>query len=206
MRKKDLVENHKVFSLTAKQWREIMAFPAGNIWMYQWQSNGEMIASLGYSIESSGSYIHVRYSFSKHRGEDQEDVDYVIPIDRTPCTYGGFRNWFRCPLMKNGVPCGRRVKKLYAAHTYLGCRHCYELTYRSAREHDKRLSELINDPQKEIAMLNNPSFRTQILALRAYFDRKLKLERLERRVKRRMYAGRPTRQYRRYLQSFYQLT
>jgi hypothetical protein len=36
-------------------------------------------------------------------------------------------------------PCGRRVGKLYLppGASYFGCRHCYELTYKSCQESHK---------------------------------------------------------------------
>jgi len=41
-------------------------------------------------------------------------------------------------------PCRRRVAKLYVppgGHLF-GCRHCYDLTYKSSQESDKRVSAL----------------------------------------------------------------
>jgi hypothetical protein len=54
------------------------------------------------------------------------------------------RWWFVCPLVVNGRPCNRRVGKLYlpGASRYFGCRHCYDLTYTSCQEHDKRVDRL----------------------------------------------------------------
>ncbi len=39
-----------------------------------------------------------------------------------------------CPGVVNGVPCGRRVAKLYLKHRYFLCRHCHNLTYASRQE------------------------------------------------------------------------
>jgi hypothetical protein len=57
-----------------------------------------------------------------------ENVDELVMVDWTPCTYGGRRPWFVCP------GCRRRVRSLYAGGKHLKCRHCYRLTYASSRE------------------------------------------------------------------------
>ena len=48
------------------------------------------------------------------------------------------------PLTVNGRDCNRRVAKLYLPPScrYYGCRHCYDLTYKSSQESDKRMSAL----------------------------------------------------------------
>src|SRR5262249_18413085 len=46
------------------------------------------------------------------------------------------------PLCRNGVGCGRRVRKLYLSGKYFGCRHCHNLTYRSQQESDSRVYAL----------------------------------------------------------------
>ena len=54
------------------------------------------------------------------------------------------------------MPCGRRVGKLYLAPSghYFGCRHCHELTYRSAQEHDQRTDLFRRNPMALQAAMN----------------------------------------------------
>jgi hypothetical protein len=69
----------------------------------------------------------------RHRvgiGGGWEDVEEPVPLEWTPCNFGGERPWFVCP----GVACGRRVAVLYGAGKYFLCRHCYDLRYESQRE------------------------------------------------------------------------
>jgi hypothetical protein len=68
-----------------------------------------------------------------------EALDYRLRLTATRPRYGGLRWWFVCPLVANGLPCGRRVGKLYLppGGRYYGCRHCYRLTYTSCRESRK---------------------------------------------------------------------
>jgi hypothetical protein len=50
-----------------------------------------------------------------------------IPIQWTPCTYGGARPWLICL-------CGRRVGRLYHGLGFLGCRACCNAAYESQRK------------------------------------------------------------------------
>ena len=47
-------------------------------------------------------------------------------ITRTPCNYGGYRYWLRCP------SCGKLYKPYHRAH--YACRTCHDLVYASAQE------------------------------------------------------------------------
>jgi len=62
-----------------------------------------------------------------------------IELTQTPCRYGGWRWWFVCPAVKDGIYCGDRVGKLYIppAGEYFGCRKCYDLTYESCQKSHK---------------------------------------------------------------------
>ena len=79
-------------------------------------------------------------------GADPSAVgSYRVELTATPCNYGGVRLWFVCPLYIAGRPCRRRVGKLYLppGRRYFGCRHCYNLTYISAQEGQKRHKSLL---------------------------------------------------------------
>ena len=45
-------------------------------------------------------------------------IRQVVPIERTPCNFGGTRPWFRCPT------CGGRVAMLVADQNRFCCRRC----------------------------------------------------------------------------------
>lgn len=64
-------------------------------------------------------------------GEERQSLEYVINITTTRCNYGGVRQWFICPLKCNGMPCARRIGRLYLSGKYFGCRSCHELAYKS---------------------------------------------------------------------------
>jgi hypothetical protein len=79
--------------------------------------------------------IWLDYTLKKWSGE-KHDFDYPVRLTTTPLPWGGIRFWFFYPLTVNGVACYRRVGCLYLppGGNYFGCRHCYDLTYRSSQE------------------------------------------------------------------------
>jgi hypothetical protein len=76
----------------------------------------------------------VELSYSRGSEGRKEDVSYEVPLSWTPCNFGGWRPWFVCPGMVEGVSCGRRVAKLYLKGRYFLCRHCHHLAYSSQQE------------------------------------------------------------------------
>ena len=66
-------------------------------------------------------------------------LEYEIELERTACRLGGYRYWFVCPVVKDGVYCGNRAAKLYLppGGQYFGCRECYDLTYESCQKSHK---------------------------------------------------------------------
>jgi hypothetical protein len=80
-----------------------------------------------------------------------------VGLTTTRPRFGGLRWWFVCPLVVNGRPCQRRVGKLYLPPRgrYYGCRHCYDLTYTSCQQHDKRVDALRKDPEVLLQLAEN---------------------------------------------------
>lgn len=108
---------------------------------------GEQTASIGVTVYMMDGEDHARFRYTntcRSTGEETE-CDYKVRLVTTPCHLGGVRWWFICPLSHNGVPCGRRVGKLYCppGSMYYGCRHCYNLSYESRNEsHRGRLAHM----------------------------------------------------------------
>lgn len=134
-------------------------------------------SSIGIVVDVTGQpYAKVNYAVTDRDG-NKTDYDYKIQLISTPCRLGGVRYWFICPLVKNGIPCGRQVAKLYlvGSSKYFGCRHCYNLTYESR---------------------NEPHFaRPGGIGYSLKADRLI--EELYQKVKHRTWRGRPTRKMRR---------
>jgi len=120
-----------------------------------------------------GEYVQFTYTETNQNGE-KTDFNYKVRLVKTPCNFGGFRYWFICPLSCRGVSCNRRVAKLYLGGRWLGCRHCYDVTYRSRRVSRK-------------------------YAIFKYIDLTESAGEEETKLKRHFYAGKPTKKYRRIL-------
>jgi len=90
--------------------------------------------------------------------QDVEILSIPSPLGR------GRRYYFKCPW------CDRRVGKLYmpSGGTQFACRICYDLTYRSSREHNKRLDVFLRHPPEELVrLLESPDWNTRWLAVQA---------------------------------------
>lgn len=141
-------------------------------------SHGRITAQV--SIWGEDKYARFIYTQTDNSTGEKKDFDYKVPLIETLCHLGGTRFWFKCPLYKSGVYCGRRVGVLYKDGDWFGCRHCYELTYSSRK---------VNTGYKHY-----PLFR--VLELDA------KIEKLEMKAKRYTYRGKPTKK-RRKLEKLY---
>jgi hypothetical protein len=53
--------------------------------------------------------------------------EYIIPVEKKPCNFGGFYHFFRCP------KCDKRMRKLYCIDGQYQCRKCGNLAYYSQR-------------------------------------------------------------------------
>ena len=133
----------------------------------KWTLSGrEYAVKITISILGRDDHMRLQYTQTESNNE-KKDFDYRIVLTTTPCNYGAKRYWFICPLFINGKYCGRRVGTLYKAGDYFGCRHCYNLTYRSRN-------------------INKNQFH-RIIYLEAEIDK------LSAKMKREHYAGKPTK-------------
>ena len=106
----------------------------GGLWRggITWSLAGRYVADITYTIRiDSGLLVELAYNLTPAGGEP-EQINYTVRLTSAPLPWGGLRYWFICPV-KN---CGRRARKLYLAPggKYFACRHCYNLTYKSAQE------------------------------------------------------------------------
>ena len=68
--------------------------------------------------------------FEFESGEDEISpllARWSVEIVRTPCHFGGSREWFVCPM----PACKRRAAVLYAGRNCIACRQCFGLLYPS---------------------------------------------------------------------------
>jgi hypothetical protein len=127
-------------SIAATQWAHAGVIRPGVRWSgtVTWRNSvtDEVLSAIG--VEASAGHdgtgsVRLRYTLTGPDGLG-EPLDYLVRLVTTRPHLGGLRWWFICPLINNGVPCGRRVAKLYRRGLYFGCRACHGLAYRSSQE------------------------------------------------------------------------
>jgi hypothetical protein len=138
-----------------------------------WSINNEPTGSVSIctSISENEQFLRIVYSQTDNSTGEKKEFDYKIPLTTTRCNYGGKRYWFTCSLYKNKEYCGKRIGTLYKGGDYFGCRHCYELTYSSRKENRRYI----------------------LMPLFNIFRIDAKIDELEKKIKRRTYAGVPTK-------------
>jgi hypothetical protein len=106
-----------------------------------WGYGDKVTDSIRYQVDGDEQprAIHLTYTNTNRFTHEKTDFNYTVRLTTTQLWWGSTRYWFLCPLTKNGVFCGRRVAAIYLPprYQYFGCRHCYELTYRSSQEAHK---------------------------------------------------------------------
>lgn len=96
-----------------------------------WWRGNEHVGSIDIYAEEASLLLEYKTCFGDG---DWESVTERVFLSWTYCNYGGRRPWFVCPGVRNGIPCRRRVAKLFLLGKYFLCRHCYDLVYESQRE------------------------------------------------------------------------
>jgi len=114
----------------------------GIVWR---NSRGERTASIDVRshTDMSGNVNSIELYYAIHWKDTgrKEKHDYLISLTHSECYPKGKRRWLTCPITKDGERCGRRVGSLYLPPdgSIFGCRQCYDLTYRTQKEHNKLL-------------------------------------------------------------------
>ncbi len=98
---------------------------------WQWTREGVKVASI--NLRAEEDWLHLSYRV-RMAGSEWEDVEQTVRIVRVSCRLGGARPYFICPGIVHGIPCERRVAKLYVLGRYFLCRHCHRLVHSSQSE------------------------------------------------------------------------
>ena len=106
---------------------------SGGWFSLRWSRAGRQTGSIRGVVEGEKrpEQVTLLYRHKSGLGGEWEDVREPVELAWTACNFGGERPWFICP----GAGCGRRVAVLYGPGRYFLCRHCYDLSYESQREH-----------------------------------------------------------------------
>lgn len=120
--------------LDVRQWhREGLLIP-GQTFTCLWRDGeGEETGRL--EVEVLGDAVALRDLLSTSTEPFPSDPTPVA-LTWTPCYFGAYRPWFRCPGAENSESCGKRVAILCRPHQgkAFACRSCHGLVYSSQYE------------------------------------------------------------------------
>ena len=107
-----------------------------------WKVGGGKRATVAFVLDlRPGIPPALRLTYRTHT--DPAAITSTIPLDNSPCQFGGGRRWPTWPLADGGVVCRRRVAPLYLRGTVFGCRHCHDLSYESSQTSDRRVAAAV---------------------------------------------------------------
>ena len=140
------------------------ALTPGHALSWQWTLNGRVRASI--QIRAEAWQIELTYSYTPTGGA-AEIIRQAVMLETTPCTLGGTRPWFSCPV------CSRRVAVIYGKGRLFACRRCKRLAYASQSEtEDDRAARRANWIRKRLGwlpgILNGPGLKPKGMHRRTY--------------------------------------
>ena len=158
-------------ALDVRRWHRDKLLTPGRAFGWQWSRHGKTVASIQVRAEADRMILTYRH---RSGGGNWKDESYPVRVDWTPCSFGGERPWFRCPVMG----CGRRVAILYGGAIF-ACRHCYRLAYPSQRETaDDRAARRADSIRERLGwepgILNGPGLKPKGMHWRTF--KRLKAE------------------------------
>lgn len=171
------VEQCLSLDVTRMQRDGVFASPHGRGWTISWPRDfGRPGAVLGLAVVRSkdlGLGLITSPDFAETKAKDSAvklSGNYFIPVTTTNPHLGGKRPWFLCPIDYYNKRHDRRVRKLYLppGETVFGCRRCHNLTYQSARRHDKFVYALARNPEKLIVELRSFDLKRGLRACDAF--------------------------------------
>jgi len=115
----------------------------GTFGTLSWSCGGQQTGSIRFKTSNDSLQLIYRH---RQRGEDWIDKSERIAFDKTPCNFGGDRQWLLCP------HCGKRVAIVYGLGSGFLCRHCYDLPYASQGE--TQLDRMMRKARKIRKQLN----------------------------------------------------
>jgi len=114
--KKNTVEDCRSVSISFLKKHGYLSEPCCKSGTITWTNSfGEKTSSIGVSVYTlyENKYVRFYYTITKRNTGEKIECDYKVQLTTTPCHFGGVRYWFICPIINNGISCGRRVGVLY---------------------------------------------------------------------------------------------
>ena len=165
------VEECRWIDIEAMHSDGVLVSPPGTRWWVVWKdADGKAEGTLGYSIVANlRCGIALRIDGMPTDGQVWSSFTYLIEIATSRPRFGGRRYWFRCPVIRDGTPCGKRVGRLYLppGQQVFACRICYNLTYQSTKYHDQRVDLMMRDPAALLSALAGENLNQALLAFKA---------------------------------------
>src|SRR3989344_9352 len=103
-------------------------FKGPQVWNIEW-TTGLIEIKERITIQNRfNEFVRFSYVMNNRATNEKQVFQYDVELIKTPCNFGGSRYWFKCPGVKEGIPCGRLSTKLYLSlgGNYFLCRHCYD--------------------------------------------------------------------------------
>lgn len=175
--KKVVVESqYSIDTATLKRWKLLVPGTINYAGSFRWSRGGDPKAAIGFvlTVGAARGTLAVAYRFPDQDG----NLAYPIRLVTTRCHLGGVRWWFLCPLSRDGVACGRRVRALYLHGKYFGCRTCHQLTYASCQESDARVNALVRAGVHRMGDPKHMSLQQLGLALKAFTLHQKRIDRM----------------------------
>lgn len=136
--RKDAVDYSRVLSI--KMLKEHGFLDFNKVGFVEWRNvAGEVVCSVEVETLLSADVDKTPIAVLRRGVLSARGVQQRVKLTTSGCNYGGFRYYFECPVVKDGVYCGNRASKLYlpVGQLYFGCRSCYDLTYESCQTSHK---------------------------------------------------------------------
>jgi hypothetical protein len=140
--KKTVVE--ECLRIDADRWTREGILKAGvhqtGSWVWTYGDGGTFRVNYeAVTLDLARPLLRLWYSWVWRSTGKEDSAGYHVRLTTTEPRFGGLRWWFVCPLVVDGMACGRRVGKLYLPPLgrYFGCRRCYDLSYTSCQESHK---------------------------------------------------------------------
>lgn len=117
------VTAESVQRIEVRRWSRAGCFNGNYRFSCGWNRGGQPTG--GISVETTQDSAILSYRIKDFRGDDWQEKMQFVPVVRTACNYGGWRNWFQCPA------CNRRCELLYLRASRFACRYCQKVAYTS---------------------------------------------------------------------------
>jgi hypothetical protein len=137
------------------------------LWKNSWGGNQAMLAFEIVLDPAWGMALSIDPELANIPPALKLPAKYLVPIATTRPHFGGIRFWFRCPVARDGKPCGKLAGRLYLPpeQQVFACRDCHNLTYASVQTHDQRQYDLARDLVALNAALGSKDLRRARLGI-----------------------------------------